>query len=65
MIRWHGTAAAPTSVTTLNTEERRRGFAYFRMASFGDVSHLYAAGEQPSFACRFCETFDNADQRHD
>ena len=65
MTLWHGTAAAPTSVTTLNTEERRRGFAYFRMSAFGDISHLYAAGAEPSFACRFCETYDNVDQRHD
>lgn len=65
MVLWHGTAAAPTSVTTLNSEERRRGVAYFRMSAFGDISHLYAAGEQPSFACRFCETYDNAQQRHD
>ena len=65
MLLWHGTCAAPTSVTTLNTEERRRGIAYFRMSAFGDTSHLYAAGEEPSFHARFCETFDNADQRHD
>ena len=65
MPLWHGTAAAPTSVTTLNTEERRRGIAAFRMATFGDISHLYAAGEEPSFACRFCETYDNMEQRHD
>ena len=65
MPLWHGMAAAPTSVTTLNTEERRRGIASFRMAAFGDISHLYAAGEEPSFACRFCETYDNMDQRHD
>ncbi len=65
MTLWHGTAAAPTSVTILNTEERRKGIAYFRMASFGDISHLYAAGEEPSFACRFCETYDNTEQRHD
>lgn len=65
MTLWHGTAAAPTSLTTLNTEERRRGIASFRMAAFGDISHLYAAGEEPSFACRFCETYDNMEQRHD
>ena len=65
MPLWHGTAAAPTSVTTLNTEERRKGIASFRMAAFGDISHLYAAGEEPSFACRFCETYDNMEQRHD
>lgn len=65
MILWHGTCAAPTSVTTLNTEERREGVASFRMSSFGDISHLYAAGEEPSFAARFCETYDCMDERHD
>lgn len=65
MVLWHGTCAAPSSVTTLVTEERREGIACFRMSSFGDVSHLYAAGEQPSFAARFCETFENEDERHD
>lgn len=65
MILWHGFCAAPTSVTTLITEERRKGAAYFRMSSFGDTSHLYAVGEQPSFAARFCEIYDNMDERHD
>lgn len=65
MILWHGACAAPTSVTVLNTEERREGKAYFRMATFGDTSHLYAVGEEPSFAARFCETYADADQRHD
>ena len=65
MVLWHGSCAAPTSVTTLATEERREGVASFRMLSFGDISHLYAAGEQPSFAARFCETFRNSEQRHD
>ncbi|HHV31106.1 MAG TPA: histidine phosphatase family protein [Clostridiales bacterium] len=65
MVVWHGFCASPTSVTTLITEERRRGIAYFRMNSFGDLSHLYAEGEKPSFSARFCETYDNADERHD
>ena len=65
MVLWHGTCAAPTSVTTLTTEERREGIAYFRMNAFGDISHLYIAGEEPSFSARFCETFDNTQQRHD
>lgn len=65
MLLWHGTCAAPTSVTTLVTEERRKGIAYFRMTGFGDISHLYAANQPPAFAARFCETFDNFDQRHD
>ncbi|SHO44301.1 histidine phosphatase family protein [Anaerocolumna xylanovorans] len=65
MILWHGFCAAPTSVTTLITEERRKGVAYFRMSSFGDISHLYAAGEEPAFMARFCETYDNMNERHD
>ncbi len=65
MILWHGMCAAPSSVSTIVTEERRKGYAYFRMSSFGDISHLYAAGETPSFAARFCEMYDNMDERHD
>ena len=65
MVLWHGMCAAPTSVTTLITEERREGIAYFRTWAFGDVSHLYAANREPSFAARFCETYANKEQRHD
>ena len=64
MVLWQGFCAAPTSVTTIITEEREKGIAYFRVNAFGDTSHLYAAGEEPSFAARFCETYDNFDQRH-
>lgn len=65
MVLWHGMCAAPSSVTILNTEERRKGIASFRMSTFGDTSHLYAGGREPSFAARFCETWENMDQRHD
>lgn len=65
MVLWHGTIAAPTSVTTLVTEERREGTAVFRMAGFGDISHLYKHGEPAAFAGRFCEMFSNKEQRHD
>ncbi|MCH5325356.1 MAG: histidine phosphatase family protein [Eubacterium sp.] len=65
MVLWHGTIAAPTSVTTLVTEERREGTAAFRMTAFGDISHLYMYGEPPAFAGRFCEMFSNEEQRHD
>lgn len=65
MILWHGFCAAPTSVTVVNTEERRKGIASWRISSFGDISHLYVAGEEPSFAARFCECYDNEDERHD
>lgn len=65
MQLWHGLCAAPASVTTLYTEERRKGVAGFRMSAFGDTAHLYAAGREPSFSARFCETYDRVDQRHD
>lgn len=65
MILWHYTAAAPTSVTTIYTEERREETAIFRVSSFGDISHLYVAGEEPSFSARFCETYDDKSERHD
>lgn len=65
VVLWHGLCASPSSVTTLVTEERREGIAYFRMSAFGDISHLYIAGENPSFSARFCETYDNFDERHD
>lgn len=64
VVLWHGTCAAPTSVTSLVTEERQKGIACFRMTAFGDTSHLYAAGEKPSFAARFCERYENLDERH-
>lgn len=65
MILWQGFCAAPTSVTIIYTEERREGIASFRVNSFGDLSHLYAAGQKPSFAARFCECFDSTEERHD
>ena len=64
VVLWHGTCAAPTSVTVLASEERQKGNACFRMNAFGDTSHLYAAGEKPSFSARFCETYENRDERH-
>lgn len=64
VLLWQGSAALPSSVTTLYTEEREKGTAYFRMTGFGDVSHLTQAGEKPSFHARFCETYDNWEQRH-
>ena len=64
MVLWHGLMAAPTSVTTIYTEERREGIAYFRVTAFGDISHLNANGEPPAFAGRFCEMYRNSEQRH-
>lgn len=63
-ILWHSTVMAPTSVTTIYTEEREKGIAYFRAGQIGDVSHLSAAGLAPSFSARFCETYDDWSERH-
>ena len=60
---WQHTCTAPTAVTTIYTEERREGVAQFRASTLGDVSHLYSAGEEVSFAARFCECFSD-DTRH-
>ena len=57
MVLWHGMVAAPTSVTTVYTEERREGIASFRMGCFGETAHLRNAGLEPSFSARFCECF--------
>ena len=64
MVLWHGTAMAPTSVTEIYTEERRKGAASFRITYLGDQSHLYKEEIEPSFSARFCECYED-DTRHD
>lgn len=61
----HGFCAAPSSVTSVVTEERREGIAIFRMNAYGDTSHLYAGNEPPAPAASFCECYKNEWQRHD
>lgn len=65
MVLWHGICAAPTSVTTVITEERRKGIASFRVCAFGDTSHLYIHDEPPAFSGRFSECYDNEGERLD
>ena len=60
---WQAFVMQPSSVTSLVTEEREEGFAIFRLRMYGDISHLEAAGEEPSFMARFCECFED-DTRH-
>ncbi len=62
MVLWQGLMLAPSSVTVFNSEERRPGIAAFRASAIGDVSHLYAGGQEPSFAGRFCEVYGNGDR---
>lgn len=57
MVLWHGLAMAPSSVTTVVTEERRKGIAVFRASAVGDVTHLLANSRTPSFSARFCEVY--------
>lgn len=54
---WQGFLMLPTSVTTLVTEERKPGEVFFRCTGFGDVSHLYAAGEPLSPSGIFPEVY--------
>ena len=55
MQLWHGFAAAPTSITSLNTEERVPGTACFRVNFFGATPHLDNAGVEPSRRARYVE----------
>ena len=54
----HGFIMAPSSVTTLVTEERIPGEVWFRCTALGDTSHLYVAGEPISQYGRFRELHD-------
>lgn len=63
-LLWHRTVSLTTSVTEINSEEREKGIVNFRLSRFGDISHLTAAGEQPSFCARFCSVYENKDERH-
>lgn len=65
MVLWHGLCSAPTSVTTVVTEERRKGVVSFRASTFGDISHLYVKDEQPAFSARFSECYENEGERLD
>ncbi len=56
---WESFAPLASSVTELATEEREQGAALFRALRMGDVSHLYAGSEPPSFACRYCEVYSD------
>ncbi len=65
MLLWHHFSAAPSSVTSIYTEERREGIASFRVNAFGDTSHLYVNHQPAAFSARFCECYANENERHD
>lgn len=56
-VLWQGFFVAPTSVTTVCTEERVKGEAGFRVQALGDTSHLYIGNEPISYSGFFCETY--------
>lgn len=58
-------AGVPTCVTEVVTEEREEGLASFRARWVGDISHLYKAGQAPSFySSGYCEVFTDQSMRH-
>lgn len=57
VLLWHGFFVAPSSVTTVCTEEREKGRVYFRCQNLGDISHLYKGGEQMSESGYFQKTY--------
>ena len=61
-ILWQGVCAAPTSITELVSEEREKGTATFRALRIGSTPHLEIVGKKPSFAARFCETYEDEDR---
>lgn len=56
LVLWQGCFIAPTSVTTVVSEERIPGEAAWRAVGIGDISHLYAAGEPMSMSGFFDES---------
>lgn len=55
MQLWQSFYVAPTSITVLNTEERIRGQAVFRVERLGDTNHLTNGGEPISSSGYFCD----------
>ncbi len=58
----HGFYLAPTSVTVLNSEERRGTEAYFRAERVGDCHHLLAGGEPISESGYFADIMQETSQ---
>lgn len=58
---WQGFLCLPTAVTTVVTQERRRGEIEFRCVSMGDISHLLQEKEIPSLAGLFPEQYNGVD----
>lgn len=55
MQLWQGFYVAPTSITILNSEERDKGKAFFRVERLGDTNHLTNGGEPISSSGYFAD----------
>jgi probable phosphoglycerate mutase len=55
MQLWQGFYVAPTSITVLNSEERFKGQAWFRVERLGDTNHLTNGGERISSSGYFAD----------
>ena len=58
---WQNFLFVTSSVTTVITQERVKGEIEFRCISAGDISHLLAAGEPPSLAGLYPETYNGVE----
>jgi len=57
-VFWQGFFVAPTSVTTIATQERIKGEVSFRVQALGDTSHLYVGNEPISLSGFFQEKYE-------
>lgn len=55
MQLWQGFYVAPTSITVLNSEERVKGQAFFRVERLGDTNHLINGNEPVSSSGYFAD----------
>ena len=58
---WQGFLCLPTAVTTVVTQERRKGEVEFRCVNLGDVSHLLQEDHAPSLAGLYPECYNGVD----
>lgn len=63
MQLWQGFYVAPTSITILNTEERKQGQAYFRVERLGDTNHLTNGGEPISSSGYFANVHNEIQEK--
>ncbi len=58
---WQGFLCVPSAVTTVVTQERKKGEVEFRCVGLGDVSHLIMGNENASLAGLFPERYNGVD----